>query len=50
MTPNAFVEQYMALIDAYAAMTNDEREAVSTAFVKAKSVREGWRVLAKESS
>ena len=44
MTPEAFVAQYMALVDAYVAMTQEEKEAVSTAFVKDRSRREGWVV------
>lgn len=50
MTPQVFVEAYMGLIDAYGAMTPEEREAVTTAFVRARSDREGWRVLAEEAS
>ena len=43
MTPLAFVAQYMGLLDVYAAMSDEEREAVTTEFVRVRSDREGWR-------
>jgi hypothetical protein len=39
-----FVAQYMALVDAYVAMSQEEKEQVSAAFVKDRSRREGWVV------
>ena len=40
----------MGLLDVYGRMTAEEREAVSTVFVRARSEREGWRVLVEEAS
>lgn len=50
MTPQAFVEAYLALTQTYIDMDATEREAVTTAFVKARSINEGWRVLVSEDS
>ena len=50
MTPQAFVAQYIGLVDAYVAMTDEEREAITTEFVRHRSIREEWPILVKEGS
>lgn len=48
MTPRAFVTEYMALVDAYTAMSPSEREDITTEFVRQRSVREAWPTLVEE--
>lgn len=39
-----FVRQYMGLVNAYNSMSQDEKEAVTTAFVQYRAEQEQWVV------
>lgn len=43
MTPESFVGAYLALVDVYVAMSQEEKEQVAAAFVKERAEAEGWR-------
>lgn|GEM_PF-2572377 len=42
MTPEEFVLRYVGLVEVYNAMSDDDKEAVTTEFVRYQAVKEEW--------